>query len=150
MNEEFRDDVTPPLPPGWLPDAQPPEGDPHWDRIVTRILGAARPELEHVALGSIAAGMPSTGGAGLWWRSAAALAVASAAALIVMGRGDASVAREGSMPLELVAADGDPVALWRARGIAAHPVLALIAVQDPEPASERDTDSGMEREEEGR
>ncbi len=133
MRERSEDGAPRPLPPGWLPDPHPPEGDPRWDRRVERIMAAVGPELRRIRSRRSAAEVTWWSRMGVWWKPAAALAAASAALLLLVGRPAVSPEPPpGSIPLGLVAADGDPVALWSALGVQADPVLALIAIQEQE------------------
>jgi hypothetical protein len=131
MTQRSEDGAPRPLPQGWLSEPQPPEGDPKWDQRIERIMDAAGPELRTLRSRRPAAEVTWWSGMGLWWKPAAALAVGSTALLLLVGR--PAVFQEpapGSIPLELVASDGDPVTLWGALGIRADPVLALIAIRE--------------------
>lgn len=131
MRERSEDGTTRPLPLGWLPDPQPAEGDPKWDERIEGILAAAGPELRTLRSRRSTAEVIWWSGMGLWWKPAAALAAASAALLLLVGRPAVFPGPSpGSIPLGLVASAGDPVMLWRALGVQADPVLALIAIQE--------------------
>jgi hypothetical protein len=131
MRRRWEHGTPRPLPRGWLPDPYSPEGDPKWDQSVERIMVAARPELRRLRSERSAAEVTWWSMMALWWKPAAALATASAAILVLVGR--PRVPPEpppGSIPLGLVASDGDPVTLWGALGIQADPVLAQIAIRE--------------------
>lgn len=133
MRERSEDGAARPLPRDWLPDSHPPEDAPVWHARVERIMAVAGPELRRLGSRRSATEITWWSRMGLWWKPAAALAAASTALLLLVGR--PAVFPEpppGSIPLGLVASEGDPVTLWRALGIPADPVLALIAVQEPE------------------
>jgi hypothetical protein len=84
------------------------------------------------------------------WRTPAAALAAAAAAFFLLTWRPAALpeAPPGSILLELVATNGDPVALWTARGVEADPVLAWVALQrqvesnrQNAPASPREEDA---------
>jgi hypothetical protein len=129
---EAREPVLPdPVPRHWLPDALPPGEDPAWETHVARILAASEPGLARLAatIGDEAA--PWWSEMGKWWRPAAALAVAATAALLlVVERPAGPSAPPETVALTLIAAEGDPVALWAMLGVRADPVLALLAFED--------------------
>jgi hypothetical protein len=130
MTQRSEDGVPRALPRDWLPDPQPPEGAPMWEARTRRIMAVAGPELRRLRSGGSPDEVTWWSRTGLWWKPAAALAAASTALLLLVGR--PAVFPEpppGSIPLGLVASDGDPVTLWRALGIQADPVLALIAIR---------------------
>jgi hypothetical protein len=62
------------------------------------------------------------------------VALAAAAAIVAFAADRArpvqSERGQPSLPLAMLAADGDPAVLWQSVGIEADPVLALIALQD--------------------
>lgn len=123
-------DEVAPLPRSWLPDPVAPEGDGVWDARAARIVAATDIEWEQ-ALAAVPGSWVTE--LGRWWRPTVALA-AAAAALLLMTDGPPS--RSGGAPpdgaaLDLIASDGDPVALWAAVGVDADPVLALIALESP-------------------
>lgn len=131
MKDEPADRASRPLPREWLPDPHPPEGAPVWDARTRRIMAAAGPEIQRLGSRRSAAGATGWSGIGLWWKPAAALAAAATTLLLLTGRpAEVSEPPPGSIPLSLVASEGDPVALWEALGIRAHPVLARIAIQE--------------------
>ena len=121
-----------PVPRGWLPDALPPDGDPAWDTHVARILAAAQPELARLASARVGEGAaPWWSEMGKWWRPAAALAAAATAVLLlVVERPAGPSAPPETVALTLIAAEGDPVALWAMLGVRADPVLALLTFED--------------------
>jgi hypothetical protein len=130
---EAREPVRPdPVPRGWLPDALPPDGDPAWDARVARIMAASQPELARLAAAGVGEGAaPWWSEMGKWWRPAAALAAAAIAALLlVVERPAGRSAPPEAVALTLIAAEGDPVALWAMLGVRADPVLALLAFED--------------------
>ena len=128
---------TDPLPEPWLPEpAGPPDGDPEWEARVQRIAAAAEPRLRARRAGVREAGSRPTfawTGLDIWLRPAAALA--AAAALLIFALRPVRPAAEGPSTAPTLAAlvsGGEPAALWRAAGSEAHPVLALIALEDEE------------------
>lgn len=129
MVERPNDDMPRPLPRDWLPEAAPSESDPRWEFRAQRIVAAAEPSLRGLGEWRYVVDAWSTR-LGAWWKPAAVLATAAAALFVVL---DPSGIREasdhGSLPLSVVAAEGEPFALWEAAGIDADPVLALIAMQ---------------------
>ena len=130
MVDRSDDDSPRPLPRDWLPEATPPEGAPEWEIRQERILAAAEPALRRLEKwGSQTEATWSTT-FGSWWRVAAAMATA-AVALLFMLRPAAIVRESGDsrVPLSVVAAEGEPFALWAGLGIDADPVLALIALE---------------------
>lgn len=131
MVERSNDDTPRPLPSDWLPEAAPTESDPRWEFRAQRIVAAAEPSLRRLGDRPSVVDAWSTR-LGAWWKPAAALATAAAALFVVL---DPPGTREefdhGSLPLSVVAAEGEPFVLWEAAGIDADPVLALIAMQEP-------------------
>jgi hypothetical protein len=130
MSDRPEDQIPGQLPREWLPRALPPEDSPLWEASIGRILAAAEADL----------GTPETASAvrahtgtftllGQWWKPAAALAAAAAAALVFIERPAAAAPSAGSLSLSVLAAEGDPLALWGAAEAPPHPVLALIAVE---------------------
>jgi len=123
-----RDGVEPePLPRDWLPAALPPEGDAFWDAGIAGILVAT--ELHTgTAVPSWLSEM------GRWWQPTATLAAAAVVALLFVVAGSPPLESPGEpsdgLALMMIAADGDPVALWAALGVPADPVLALLTLQD--------------------
>lgn len=129
MSRRRPDGTAAPLPRDWLPDAQPADDDAGWDAAVRRVVSAAEP-----GLGVI--GMPLAGEArwwsqlGRWWVPSAGLAAAAAALLLLVLPGErVRPSATASLALNVIAAEGDPAALWEGFGIEADPVLALIALQ---------------------
>jgi len=129
MVERAGDNAPRPLPRDWLPEATAPEGAPEWDVRVARIIAAAEPTLRRLGKrrSEIAASWPTM--LGSWWKSAAALATAAAALLFMLKPETIREPAQGWLPLSVVAAEGEPFALWEGLGISADPVLALIALQ---------------------
>jgi hypothetical protein len=124
-----------PLPRDVLPDSLPPSSAVVWDSKVRRIMAAADAELRRLGSAGPRPDVAWWSGIGLWRKPAAVFAVAAATALLFVMIGRLSVVRDVQpdvLTLGLVAADGDPVTLWGAAGIPADPVLALIAVQNPQ------------------
>jgi hypothetical protein len=120
-----------PLPSEWLPDGAPPDSDPVWGVRTERILGAA--ELEWARLVARQQTTAWLSEMGSWLRPAAVLAAAAAALLFatsdrVTYAGPAISADD--VALRLVAAEGDPVAIWTTLGVTADPVLALLTLED--------------------
>jgi hypothetical protein len=118
-----------PLPRDWLPDASAPDGAPEWDVTLQRILAAAEPSLRQLQDASTASDVTWSAVLGSWWKPAAAIAAAAALLLLLDGRDTEDRAAQGVLPLSVMAAQGDPFALWQSLGIEADPVLALIALQ---------------------
>jgi len=125
-----------PLPREWLPEASPPSDDPIWETRVLRIMARSAPELSRlsnrkpVAVPTLA-GLPWWAELERWWKPATALAVAASALLFAVDRpAPPASASADAITLGLMAADGDPVAIWEALGTRAHPVLALLALED--------------------
>ena len=131
MRERSEHGAPQPLPPGWLPDPHPPEGDPRWDQRIERIMATVGQELRSLRTPRSAIEATWWSVMARWWKRAAALAAVSTALLLLVER--PAVLPEpapGSIPLGLVASDGDPVTLWGAVGIQADPVLAQIAIRE--------------------
>lgn len=138
----MRDDRLPdPLPEAWLPE---PVGEATeeaaWEERVSRIVAAAGPRLRRLARDDREAGstervLPSTWlPVGGWWRPAAALAAAAALTLLfTLPEPPEATTRGGSPALGAVVSEGEPVSLWEAGGSRAHPVLALIALEEASP-----------------
>ena len=149
MNRRSHGDEPRPLPREWLPDPQPSESDPRWSEAIERIMAAAAPELR--TLGSRRSTVQLTWWAEMarWRAPAAALAAAATAFFLLTWRSAAlPESPTSSILLELVATNGDPAALWRARGIEVDPVLAWVALQkqgdldrQSAPATTREEDS---------
>ncbi|MQA88743.1 MAG: hypothetical protein GEU90_00715 [Gemmatimonas sp.] len=130
MKERSEDGVPRPLPRDWLPDPQPAERSPQWDARVERIMAAADPELRRLWSQRAAAAATPWSAIGQWWKHATALAAAAIALpLLIEPPAATPNPPQDSLSLGLIAAEGDPVALWRAFGIQADQVLALIAFQ---------------------
>lgn len=147
MKERSPDSGLRPLPREWLPDPQPSEEDPRWSQQIAQIMAAARPELRQLRNRRSAVQVTWWSEMARWYAPAAALA-ATAMAVVLLTRRPAALPESlaGSIPLELVATNGDPVALWRARGIEADPVLAWVALQRQE-ESDRQSAPATTREE---
>ena len=149
MKERSHEGAPRPLPRDWLPDAQPSEADPSWSHQIEQIMAAAAPELQTLRSPRSAAQFTWWSEMARWSTPAAALAAAATAFFLLTWRPAAlPESPPGSILLELVATNGDPVALWRARGIEADPVLAWVALQRQEeldrqsaPATAREEDS---------
>jgi hypothetical protein len=132
MSDE-RDDSIPgvfrekPIPREWLPDGIEPEGDAVWEARAARVV--ARTELEWRR--SVVRTRPTLSFAemGGWFTPAAALAAAAAALLLAVGNGSQAPSND-ARALSMVVAEGDPVALWAALGVSAHPVLALLSLDE--------------------
>lgn len=120
-----------PLPSKWLPEGLPERGDVVWDTRATRILGAL--DLEWSRADVHGPGLSWLSEMGRWLRPATVLAAAAAALLILAGDrtpGSEVRPRPDALAMSLVAADGDPVAIWAALGVSADPVLALLTLED--------------------
>lgn len=139
MVERSRHDLSGPgplpLPRDWLPAAAPPEVASEWEARAKRIVAAAEPSLWRLRERRPAVAATWSMRLGSWWKGAAVMAVGAAAAAAVLVSigpfGSAPPTDPGSVPLSVIAAQGDPVALWEAVGIKADPVLARIAIQAP-------------------
>ena len=116
------------VPRDWLPDPQPRDGDTIWEARVERIMAAAaefRSGNERLS----AVDRTTWQLIALWWRPAAVVALAATVLFLVVGRrGGRAELPPRAIPLNVVASYGDPVTLWEAFGVQAHPVLALIAL----------------------
>lgn len=123
------EDTPRPLPRAWLPAATAPESAPEWQERAARIVAAAEPSLHRLGDLRPAVDASVAGLLGSWWRPAAALAAAAAALLLLLDPRNPPASSPGWSSLSVVAAAGEPVALWDALGIEADPVLALIALQ---------------------
>ena len=133
MKERSHGGAPRPLPRDWLPDPQPTEADPSWREQIERIMAAAAPELRTLRSRRSAAQLTWWSEMARWCAPAAALAAAATTFFLLSWRpGAPPESPPGSILLELVATNGDPVALWRARGIEADPVLAWVALQRQE------------------
>lgn len=131
MAERFSEGMPRPLPRDWLPEATPPDDHPYWEARADRIIAAAEPSLRRRGERSVGDATWSTR-LGSWWKPAAVIATAAAALFILLDPiGRLEESSEGSLPLNVMAAEGEPFALWNAAGIDADPVLALIAMQEP-------------------
>lgn len=124
----------PPLPREWLPERLPPEEDAVWDERVARIMAVAPLEGGGVQGRSGPDQTSWLSEMGRWWRRAAALGAAAVVALIFVveepERTRSSAVPAEALALTVVATDGDPVALWAALGVAADPLLALLALEN--------------------
>ena len=130
MMEDRDESAIGPLPQGWLPHPQASDGDAIWEARVERIMAAAAELRSPNELPSVEAPTPWQLIA-LWWRPAAMVAIAATVLfLLVGGRGTRTGIPPRAIPLNVVASYGDPVTLWEAFGVQAHPVLALIALQE--------------------
>ncbi|MBI4421972.1 MAG: hypothetical protein HY560_14200 [Gemmatimonadetes bacterium] len=130
MKERSEDGAPQALPRDWLPDPHPSEDAPVWDTRARRIMAAAGPELRRLKGRRSAAEVSWWSMMALWWKSAAAVAAVATALLLVQRPAAFPEPPPGSIPLGLIAADGEPVTLWGALGIQADPVLALIAIRE--------------------
>ena len=125
-----------PIPRDWLPDPQPAEDTREWSDSLERIMSAADPELRRLASLRAAPHIGSWSTLGLWWKPVAVFAAAATTFLILSGRpGKVAEQTQASLPLSLIAAQGDPVTIWETLGIEAHPVLALIVFREQEASS---------------
>lgn len=122
-----RRDVAP-LPREWLPDPLPPAGDASWAEGVARLMSRATPEL--AKRGAYGPAPPWWAGLELWLRPATGLAAASLAILLLAPPPEADPPPARDLTLELLAAQGDPTALWSAVGVQADPVLATLTLVD--------------------
>lgn len=133
------DDRMPdPLPESWLPEpAIDAEDEADREARVRRIMASAEPRLRELARrGPMADPSTAPAGAGWldlgrWWRPAAVLAAAAALVLLLTRPAPPEVAPPaGSAALGAVVTEGEPASLWEAAGSEAHPVLALIALDE--------------------
>jgi hypothetical protein len=134
MTQRFDDDTSPrPLPRDWLPEAAAPEGTPEWETRAARIIAAAGPAIDRLANRDPRVEATLSTQLGSWWKPAVALAAAAAAMLFVLDQPQAiRESGRGALALGIVAADGEAAGLWQGLGIDADPVLALIALQQPD------------------
>jgi hypothetical protein len=125
--KEDHESMTP-LPRKWLPEPAAPADAPEWEALARRIMSAAGPALDRQASADPEAGWAVV--LGSWLRPALVFAAASAAIVVVayQAKPVQGVDRP-SVPLAVLASDGDPAALWQSLGITADPVLGLIALQ---------------------
>lgn len=129
MTGRARDETPRPLPREWLPEPTPLEGTPEWRSMAERIITGAEHEMGK-RTAAIAEAWPAI--LGSLWKPAAALAAAAAALLLVLHPEPAHREPDASaLPLRLVAAEGEPLALLEGLGIRADPVLAMIAFEGP-------------------
>lgn len=131
MSARPDEQTPPPLPRVWLPDAAAPADATEWQVMIERIAAASEPGLLRLRDREADVSWPAVLGA--WWKPAAVLATAATALLILLDPPVSGGSASGSLPLSVLAAEGDPVSLWRALGIEADPVLALIAIQEQAP-----------------
>lgn len=133
MRERSNDDAPRPLPRDWLPDPLPSEADSSWSQRLDRIMAAAAPELRVLRSRRSTVQLTWWSEMARWRMPAAALAAAATAVFLLTWRSSAlPESPPGSILLELVATNGDPAALWRARGAEVDPVLAWVALQKQE------------------
>ncbi len=113
------------LPDAWLPAASPAPDAASWIVQRERILATAAPAL-HALRGTDDGPWIDT--IASWWTRAAA-GVAAAATILIAVRQIAAPAPPSrpATPFDLISAAGEPAAVWRAYGIEADPVLAVIA-----------------------
>jgi hypothetical protein len=134
MQERLDDDAPSPIPRSWLPEPSPPEGGARWEAGVQRVLAAAEPVLGRLRAPAFEIEAAWTAMLAAWWKPAALLAAAAAALLLVLDPPHAPAATDsGALPLSVIAADGEPAAMWAGLGIEADPVLALIALREQAP-----------------
>jgi hypothetical protein len=131
MSRAHGDGAEDPLPRDWLPQATPLEGTPAWEALLSRVVAAVDPAGRGLGPRAARVVRPTWPAVlGSWWRPAAVLAAAAAAMLVLLDPTPApSGPGDGALPLSLVAAGGQPVALLEGLGIPADPVLALIALE---------------------
>jgi hypothetical protein len=96
---------------------------------VTHIVAAAEPALRRLGRRDGEIEATWTNLLGSWWKPAGALAAAASALLFMFGPPPDRGSGDGGLPLSVVAAQGDPVALWEGVGIEADPVLAVMILQ---------------------
>ena len=129
MTDRF-DDAARPLPREWLPAATAPANAPEWLERAARIVAAAEPALHRLGDRAPAVEVSVSDLLGSWWKPVAAFVAAAAVLLLVLDPASPRASSPGWSPLSVVAAAGEPFALWEGLGIEADPVLALIALQE--------------------
>jgi len=128
MSDDPSDRVPEPLPKEWLPEPLPADGEPAWELRVGRIMTSLETGLDRLAATPPSDATPWWEVMGSWWRPAAGVAAAAAALLLLATRQAPPIGKaQDAVTLGLIAAGGDPVAIWAASGAEADPVLALIA-----------------------
>jgi hypothetical protein len=95
-------------------------------------MGATAPELHALRSRRSTGGHGEWSGLGLWWKPAAALAAASTALLLLADPTRDPDPSPSSLALEVIVSDGDAATLWEMLGVHADPVLALIAIREPQ------------------
>jgi hypothetical protein len=130
MVERPDGDIPSPLPRDWLPRATAPESAPEWDVRVARIVATADPALWSLRRRATETQVTWPTMLGSWWKPAAALAAAASGLLFLFGPSPERRPSGAGLPLSVVAAQGDPVALWEGLGIEADPVLAVLILQE--------------------
>jgi hypothetical protein len=133
MKSGSTDEIPPPLPREWLPEPLAPDDAADWNAAVSAIMEAAEPKLRALATLPGPEDVSWWSLLGRWWTPAAGLAAAAAAILVIAQQGKQVGPAPGSLPLNVMAAEGDPAALWEGYGVEADPVLALIALQPRQP-----------------
>ncbi|HUF51003.1 MAG TPA: hypothetical protein VMN60_09235 [Longimicrobiales bacterium] len=119
------ENTIPPLPRDLLPDATAPANAPGWQDRLERIVALNEPQLQRLRAQNE---MHWSTQLGHWWKAAAAIVLAATALLLALERPAARGQTE--LPLSVMAADGEPFAIWTGVGLEADPVLALIALQE--------------------
>jgi hypothetical protein len=127
MSDRPSDPGPAPIPGDWLPEPSPPEGSPTWKATVARVMAAADHELAMRGSSEGPAQISPWLVLGQWWKPAAALAAAATGLLLFVDRPAPAPASVSSLSLIVVAAEGDPQAIWGVTD--AHPVLALLAAE---------------------
>jgi hypothetical protein len=131
MKMNDMDDGRFPLPPEWLPAPQAPEDHPVWRVRADQLMSTAGPELARLAGRRRQEEFEWWSVLADWWRPSAALAsVAAAVLLFIAPSTPAAVSSGDDLTLRIVAGEGSPVAIWKAIGVGADPVLALLAFEN--------------------
>jgi hypothetical protein len=118
-----------PLPADWLPNPSPREDSAAWRHLRDRIVENAAGELSRLSPGRATEDATWYGIMAAWSRPAAAMAAAAALLLVIGQRAPRPQQPADSLPLSVLAAGGEPYALWHGVGTEADPVLALIAIE---------------------
>jgi hypothetical protein len=128
---EDPNDAAGPLPHDWLPAPVAPADAAEWQVRLERILTAAGPALRGLREAAPETSWPDM--LGSWWKPAAAMAAMAAAAAVLLFLFVPAQPQQPpgeGVPLSVIAAEGEPFALWDGLGIDADPVLALIALSE--------------------
>ena len=136
MNDRKDDRPQEALPRAWLPEPRPGEGDAYWDGYAARVMSELEPLMAAGDAGARDRRRSWVSEMGDRWQAAALLAAAAVAALLAVAPRDRAVEpvpAPEDLALALVAAEGDPAALWERLGIPADPVLAWLTFDGARP-----------------